>query len=342
MRRAGNLYEAICDPNNLRLAFLRARRGKESRQEVLTFSRNLSCNLKNLRKTLLNETLEVGNYHYFTIRDPKERTICAAAFPERVLHHAIMIPCDPVFERHQIFDSYATRRDKGTFAALERAKRFTRQDTWFLKLDIKRYFDSVDHAILKEEILRLFKDERLLRLLGRIIDSYEKTPGKGIPIGNLTSQYFANHFLSIADHFIKETINVRKYIRYMDDMVLWGMNKEELLNRGQKLESFLENRLALALRPQCMNRSETGVPFLGFRVFPDRTLLRPGSRWRFSRKMKRLHEEYRSGAISQEDFGSKAEALTAHVAHASTRGFRQSVLKKLGVAQGLEPRDSWR
>jgi hypothetical protein len=277
----------------------------------------------------------LGKYRYFTIRDPKERTICAAAFDERVIHHAVMNVCDPVFERYQIFDSYATRRCKGTFAALERAEQFTKQSTWFLKLDVKKYFDSIDHTILKDMLGRLFKDARLLHLLKRIIESYEKTPGKGLPIGNLTSQYFANHYLAAADHFVKEKLLMKRYVRYMDDMALWNEDKETLLEQSHLLEHFLSERLALLLRPVCLNRSEMGMPFLGFRVFPDKTLLRPGSRRRFRRKMRRIHEKVVTGAISQENYGSRSHALITHIAHANTRGFRRSVLKELGNRQGV-------
>ena len=156
MRRTGNLYDAIHDPENLRLAFCKARRGKEDRREVRKFARDLEGNLSRLRDDLAGETAAVGEYRHFRVRDPKERTIYAAAFPERVLHHAVMNVCDPVFERFQIFDSYATRRGKGTFAALERARRFTGSNAWFLKLDVRKYFDSVDHGILKGQLRRLF------------------------------------------------------------------------------------------------------------------------------------------------------------------------------------------
>jgi hypothetical protein len=335
MKRAGNLYDAICEPENLRFAYINARRAKMGRPDVLAFSNNLVANLENLRHALVNETVELGKYRYFTVHDPKKRTICAAAFGERVIHHAVMNVCDPMFERYQIFDSYASRRCKGTFAALERAERFTEQSPWFLKLDIKKYFDSIDHNILKEMLGRLFKDARLLHLLKRIIESYEKNPGKGVPIGNLTSQYFANHYLAAADHFIKEKLHTKRYVRYMDDMALWNADKETLLDQSHLLEQFLSERLALLLKPICLNRSEMGMPFLGFRVFPDKTLLRPGSRHRFRCKIKRIHEKIIAGAISQEDYGSRSHALVAHIAHANTRGFRRAVLKEFGHRQGV-------
>jgi hypothetical protein len=334
MRRTGNLYDAIHDPENLRLAFCKARRGKEDRREVRKFARDLEGNLSRLRDDLAGETAAVGEYRHFRVRDPKERTIYAAAFPERVLHHAVMNVCDPVFERFQIFDSYATRRGKGTFAALERARRFTGSNAWFLKLDVRKYFDSVDHGILKGQLRRLFRELPLLRLLDRIIDSYAAAPGKGIPIGNLTSQYFANHYLALADHFVKEELRGGAYVRYMDDMALWGNDGQALLRTGREFERFLFDCLALRLKPECLNRCEEGMPFLGFRLFPGVMRLGQGSRRRFRRKMRGACLAFEEEEIGQEEFGRRTGALAAHVAHAASRRFRQRVLENLGRRPG--------
>lgn len=133
--------------------------------------------------------VSVGDYHYFKVFDPKERSICAAAFNERVLHHALMNVCHPIFERAQIFDSYASRIGKGTYAALDRASHFTKRYKWFLKLDFKKYFDSIQHGVVKSQLQRLFKDQELLNIFNSIIDTYEVAPSQGVPIGNLTSQY---------------------------------------------------------------------------------------------------------------------------------------------------------
>ncbi len=185
----------------------------------------LTENLKKLQEGLIGECVDVGHYRYFLIQDPKERTICAALFPERVLHHAVMNVTEPYFERKMIFDTYACRRDKGTDKAVERAFDFTRKSFWFLKLDIRKYFDSISHSVLLEILRTVFKDGQLLDLFQQIIETYQKTPGKGVPIGNLTSQYFANLYLSGFDHFIKDTLGIKRYVRYMDDMCLWGNNK---------------------------------------------------------------------------------------------------------------------
>lgn len=330
MKRAGKLYEAVCDPENLRLAYCKAKRGKEGRGDVRAFSREVSAHLNRLRRDLVDQTVRVGNYRYFSIRDPKPRIICAAAFRERVLHHAIMNVCDPVFERYQAFDSYATRRDKGTFAALNRARKFATRYPWFLKLDVRKYFDSIDHALLKTLLRRLFKDFALLALLDRIIDSYDTEEGKGVPIGNLTSQYFANHVLAVADHYIKEELRVGGYVRYMDDMVLWCEDRHTLKAYRKAVERFLKKRLLLDLKPVCLNRADQGLPFLGFRVFPDRATLRFGSRRRFRTKMRRLMEMYAKNRIGQREFGERGLALAAHVAHARSTGFRRAVIDEWG------------
>lgn len=187
---------------------------------------------------------------------------------------------------------------------------------------------------MKTAFCRLFRERRLTALLDKVVDSYEKSPGKGLPIGNLTSQYFANHYLAVADHFIKETLGVKRYVRYMDDMVLWEDDKTALQEKGRELERFLSDRLLLVLKPVCLNRSEQGLPFLGFRVFPQRTLLRPGSRRRFREKIKIVHEAFEKGLIGQEAFGARTLALAAHAAHADSRGFRRTVLQDIGRRLG--------
>lgn len=330
MRRAGNLFEKVCEPGNLRLAFYMAARGKWDRPDVQGFCRDLDRNLAVLREQMLDGDMPIGHYRYFVIHDPKTRTICAASFPERVLHHALMNLCDPVFERYQIFDSYATRRDKGTFAALERAERFTARNGWYFKLDVRKYFDSIDHAILKRMLERLFKDGRLVQTFFQIIDSYETEAGRGLPIGNLTSQYFANHYLALADHYIKEQLHARRYVRYMDDMVLWSDRQPEMRQWKIGIQSFIGDNLRLQLKPVCMNHCEQGLPFLGFRVFPHGVYLRQKSRRRYGEKIGKLWQAYQDGALDEESFGQRSAALAAHIAHARSKGFRRSVLRKRG------------
>lgn len=222
MRRAGRLFDQILDHENLRLATHKALRGKRSKGDARAFVADLDANLEALRSSLERGDVVLGESHQFTIRDPKTRLITAPCFRERVLHHAILNVCEPTFERWLIADTFACRRGRGRLAALDRARRFASGHAAFLKLDIRRYFDSITHEILLDRLGRLFKDPRLLDLFGRIIAAFEATPGRGLPIGSLTSQHFANAYLGAFDRFVKEGLRVRGYVRSMDDMALWA------------------------------------------------------------------------------------------------------------------------
>jgi retron-type reverse transcriptase len=329
MKRAGDLFEQIADMDNLRLAYLKAKRGKEARQDVYSFSKNYEKKLLNIRDQLLSGNIKLGNYHYFTIYEPKERLICAAPFDERVLHHAIINITHPVFERFQIFDSYATRPCKGQFAALERAKLFHKRNTWFCKLDIRKYFDSVSHVTLMNLLERRFKDVQLLSLFGEILNSYYTEPSKGLPIGNLTSQYFANFFLSHADHYVKEKLNVKAYVRYMDDMVLWHNDKNELLKIRDNFVSFIEKHLSLEVKPACINRSDKGLPFLGYVIFPGIVRLSQNSKNRFMNKMKRYNNFLNHGIWTQKEFANHVLPLFVFTKNADTWSFRSKQLEQL-------------
>ncbi len=285
MKRVGGLYERIAAPENLRLAFWKARRSKDGKADVEAFRRNLEVEVECLRSDLLAEQIAWGRYHLFTIYDPKERVICAALFRDRVLHHAIMNVCDPVFERYQVFDSYACRKGKGLHACLDRARYYTRRHGWYLKLDVRKYFDSIQHAILLEQICRQFKDERTLRLMAGLISTYATEPGMGLPIGNLTSQYFANHYLGSLDHLCKETLRIPGYVRYMDDIVLWADSREDLLGWHETIVDFCDKELSLELKPPCLNKTRLGISMLGYRVLPGTVLLARRSRRRYAVKL---------------------------------------------------------
>lgn len=204
MKRVGHLMEKVAEPDNLREAYLRATRGKRDRRDVIEFSRGLEGRLQVMRGQLLDETVPLGGYRQFMVHDPKERVITVAPFTQRVLHHAIMGVCEPYFERRLIDHTYACRKGKGRLAALETARRHCRKFPYFLKLDIRKYFDSVGHDCLIGQLHRVFKDAALLRLLEGIVRSFETAPGCGLPIGNLTSQHFANLYLGLLDRLLAE------------------------------------------------------------------------------------------------------------------------------------------
>jgi len=329
MKRQGNLLESVADPENLRLAFWKARKAKEGKTEVAEFRKCLDKNLLSLREELLSGTVEIGNYQYFTIYDPKERLICAASFRERVLHHALMNVCNENFEKYQISDSYASRIGNGTYAALERAKNFQKKYKWFLKLDVRKYFDSISHAKLKLLLARRFKDTMLLQVFFKIIDSYSTSADKGLPIGNLTSQYFANHYLAVADHYIKEKLQAPAYVRYMDDMVIWSDEKNTLLDIGKRFQVFIESELSLTLKPFCLNSSVKGLSFLGYTIYPEKVLLNGESRSRFMAKMKNYHYKLKSNVWSQKEYQNHVIPLIAFANHANSFGLRQKLMQTI-------------
>lgn len=340
MRRASHLFEQIVDRDNLRLAVHKALKGKRSKGDATAFVARLDQHLEEMRWGLLRGDFPLGHFHQFTIHDPKERLITAPCFAERVLHHAIMNLCEPVFERSLIADTFACRKGKGRIAALERARAFSRQFPFFLRLDIRKYFDSISHPLLVARLHRLFKDRRLLELLKRIIAAYEATPARGLPIGSLTSQHFANHYLGSVDRFVKERLHVRGYVRYMDDCVLWAESSTELACHLAATGALLSDRLALDLKPSpYINRSATGLNFLGCRVFSDRLVLNRRSRARFRRKLKALEDAFLAGQVGEAELQRRATALVAFTQAPGllASGFRRHVLQWLPVG-GHRPR----
>jgi retron-type reverse transcriptase len=297
-----------------------------SKKSVLDFYENPQENICELQEHLQQGTYCFGNYRYFAIRDPKVRIISAAPFSDRVLHHAIMNICTPEFERYQIYHSYACRKGKGTFAALEQAYHNTRKYKWYLKLDVKKYFDSIDHKILFEKLQSVFKDKQLLNVFWSIIDSYNVNAGKGVPIGNLTSQFFANHYLSYADRYITEFLHIPAYIRYMDDMLLWADSYEELLEKGLQFERFLGSKLLLELKPFVLNKSVHGLPALGFIIYPFRIDLNRRSRKRFIEKMNCNYRQLNNGEIDEDTFSRRCYALYGFISHARHKSFATKVI----------------
>jgi len=329
MKRPGYLIEQIADMANLELAYHKAQRGKTAKAQVFRFGKNLRENLRVLKLQIEQGEVEIGGYHYFTIYDPKKRQICAAPFPQRVLHHALMNVCHPYFEKKQIADSYASRISKGTYAALERAEAYNRRYSWFLKLDVRKYFDNIHHGVLRSQLWGMFKDPNLLLIFDRIIDSYCVEPGRGLPIGNLTSQYFANHFLSLADHFAKEKLRLPAFVRYMDDMVLWHNDKEALLEAGLRFQEYVHSRLNLELKPFCLNKNTAGLPFLGYLLYPDTVRLAQRSRKRYIQKIKKYQALLDNGVWTEKEFQNHATPLTAFTQHADAKAFRQKVHQSL-------------
>lgn len=330
----GYLIERIAELDNLYLAYTKACRGKRTKVEVVEFSKNLSKNLAKMRQEIIEGQVSVGNYTYFQIRDPKPRTICAASFYERVLHHAIMNICHPYFERGLIYDTYATRPGKGIYSALARVEKSMVKFKYVAKLDVRKYFDSVQHSVLKAELRRIFKDNRLLNIFDSIIDSYSVSEGCGLPIGNLTSQYFANLYLSRIDHQIKEQLKVKAYARYMDDMLLFCDSKSELQDIVKTVETLVAQR-GLKLKTPLVKPTCCGIPFLGYKLMPHHLLLGRASKQRFCTKMKNYARLLSFGLWNQQRYAEHVTPLLAFVDKASTHGFRKGVMEKVAIGGWL-------
>ena len=328
MKRANHLIEHMATFDNVALAFWKAAKGKQGNAAIEQSREHLYEQIAEISEQLATGNMPMSQQHRFVIFDPKEREICAVSFPERVFHHAIMNVCHPIFERYQIFDSYASRKNKGVFAAIERAHYFQKKHLFFLKLDVRKHFETIDHDILKKMLARLFKDVHVLQLFSQIIDSYEVQPKKGLPIGNLTSQYFANHYLAVADHFIKEQLKIKAYVRYMDDMVLWHHDLKQLLDAGKQLATFFETKLQLTLKPFCLNHTHKGLPFLGYVISPQHIHLNKRSRKRFKSKLV-IYETNRIQKIWNEaTYQRHILPLLAFTKKADSFLFRQKILKQ--------------
>jgi retron-type reverse transcriptase len=340
MKRQSNLFDFIIDYQNLRMAWLKSIKGKRKSSRALLFSRNVSGNLQNIQDRLLSGNPDWGNYKSFVITDPKVRIISAASFEERIMHHAIMNVLEPIFERHLIFHSYACRKGKGTHAAVLYAFNQCKSRQYFLKLDVRKYFDSIDHTVLKLQLRRLIKDGRVLSLLFGIIDSYHTFPGKGLPIGNLTSQFFANLYLSFLDHYILEQEKPLGYVRYMDDFVFWCDDKQNLHAMLASITSYTSSTLKLELKAPVLGHSSQGLPFLGFLIKYSGIFLMRKSKQRMTIRANSIQSDLLTGEITEEQAGERANSVNASVLIARCRQFRINLWKGSGFGQ--EPRQSRR
>jgi RNA-directed DNA polymerase len=326
MKRANNLLSLIIDQDNLRLAFWKAKKGKSNSKEVDAYQFYMEENLQQLSLELKTGLIDVGQYYHFKIFDPKERNICAAAFKEQVLHHALMNVCHSLFEKKQIFDSYASRKNKGTHAAVNRAALFTKKYTFFLKLDVRKFFDSIHHKVLKNQLDDMIKDPHVLCVFYKIIDSYEASEDRGVPIGNLSSQYFANHYLSTLDHYIKEQLGAKAYVRYMDDMVIWDNDKQFLKSIFLEIKKYVESTLMCCLKPPLFNFSSQGVPFLGYVIKPFDIRLSLRSRRRFVKKIHQLNWFYENKILDEQVCQRRVLPLVAFTKQANSVEFRKKVV----------------
>lgn len=320
--------EQIAAWTNLREAWLKALRGKRRRADARAFGLKLDENLAAMRRELLTGTWSHPEYHTFTIHDPKERVIYAPSFRDRVLHHAVMNICEPVIERRSIYDSYACRKGKGREKAVLRAQDFSRRFPWFLKMDVRKFFDSIDHDVLQRKLDHVFRERQLHDIFHRVLISYETESGKGLPIGSLMSQHFANFYLECLDRYVKEELRYRGYVRYMDDFVIWGGERQRLKDVRGRVSEYLREELSLEPKQEgFINRSRLGMDFLGYRIFPGAIKLSRRSKARFSKRLRHYGSGLDSGVLSEGEFQQRSGALVAFTLLAESWYFRRGVLK---------------
>ena len=331
MKRHGHLFEDVANFAALLAAERRARRGKRNRPDVARFVFHLETNLLELESELRLKTYAMRPYRTFLVREPKLRRICAADYRDRVVHHAVCDVLDPLFDGGLIADTFACRRGKGVHACVRRVQDLARKRPYALLCDVKRYFETIDHGMLKRLYRRKLKDRALLALLDRIVDHPlpGSAPGKGVPIGNLTSQYFANLYLGELDHLIKDELRLPGYVRYMDDMVLLADSKARLRETLSTITEFLETRLRLELRPERTRLLPVtqGLPWLGFRVFPG-VLRLDGRKWaRMRRRIRGREAAFAQGLIGEHQLARSVSSMVAHVSHIDSLQARQRLFE---------------
>jgi retron-type reverse transcriptase len=350
MKTYKNLYPQIYAFENLYAAFRQARRGgKRKKVEVAAFEYHLEEELWHLHEELRTQTYAPGPYRHFYIYERKKRKISAAPFRDRVVHHALCNIIQPIFETRMIHDSYACRVGKGTHRAADRAQAFARANRYVLKCDVQQFFASIDHAVLKGQLGRYIVDLEALWLIEKIIDSgagvldSETTPQwfhgdnllaalrpRGLPIGNLTSQFWANVYLDALDQFIKRDLKCRHYVRYADDFLLFHDDKARLHTwRTQVVKRLSDLRLRLHERKAVIGPTYDGVSFVGYRIFPTHRRLRRDNVRAFSRRLRWMRNAYHRGEVTLEDIRPAVQAWVAHAAHANTYRLRERLFAEV-------------
>ena len=353
MTRIGGVWDHLMSFDNLLRASRKARRGKRGRSGVAEFGLNLERELLALRRELQADQYRPGDYRLFTIYERKPRMIAAAPFRDRVVHHAVMNCLEPPLDRTFIADSYACRKGKGVHAAVDCYQAWAQTYRYVLKMDVRQYFPSIDHGLLKEKLRRRIKDRRVLVLLDRIIDGSPRgtmdpcyfsgddlfTPMErrvGIPIGNLTSQFFANLYLDDLDHHITQVLHVRPYLRYVDDMVVLDHDKTRLAEiRAAIRDRLAADRLRLHPHKAHITPVADGLNLFGYLVYPDRRRLRNDNGHRFARKFRRMAKAYQAGRLEWATVVASTQSWIGHAKHADTEGLRRGIFSQAVFRRGM-------
>lgn len=352
-------FRAFIDWGNLVVAYRRAARGKRSAAAVAGFEYALGERLIQLQRALQGGTWRPGPYVHFTVHEPKRRLISAAPFTCRVVHHALCAVIEPRFEPLFIADSYANRLGKGTHRALDRLQYFARRHSHVMRLDVRQHFPSIDHAILLDMLWRHVPEPGLRAVLELILASGDGIGSegaqpelfagddllalarpRGLPIGNLTSQFWSNCYLDPLDHFVRRTLRCPAYLRYADDFALFHDDKAQLAEWRERLIEFLATRLRLRVHERSAQAlpCRAGIPWLGFVVYPDHRRVKARKVVAASRRLSERHAAWCAGEITFAELDASVQGWINHVRFADTWGLREHVLGRLP----LEGRPLWR
>ena len=327
MKRHGNLFKKITDIDNIYLAYQKARKGKSWQNTISSFDDDLDENIFNIRDELIEKTFTTSPYIEKMIYEPKQRIIYKLPFnPDRVIQHALMNVLEPIWSGLFIHDSYACRTGKGIHAGSQRTMDFIRaagSGAYCLKMDIRKFYPSIDHDILFEIVQKKIKCPDTLWLLEDII--YSIPGGKNVPIGNYTSQWLGNLYMNELDQFLKHAMKIRHYIRYCDDFILLHRDKRFLHRAAEEIESFLAERLALTLSKNDVFPVRQGIDFLGYRHFPNYILVRKSTGKRIKRRMMELPHKLERGEITPDQCRSSIASTDGWLKWANSHNFQHSL-----------------
>jgi len=339
MKRINNIWDNIIAFDNLYYAYLNARKGKQNRESVAAFSFNLEQELHALQFELTTGTYQPGEYRQFTIKERKPRLISAAPFRDRVVHHAVMNILEPILDKRFYYHSYACRKSKGVHKAVNQYQQWANQYAYVLKVDIARYFPSIRHSCLKQQLRAIIKDKPVLTLLDVIIDSSPTGDivNTGLPIGNLTSQYFANLYLNNIDHWIKQVKKVPAYLRYVDDLFLMSNEKAQLWAVRDDLQQQLETiGLTLHKQKQTLHQTSERVDILGYKISKNKRWLRNDNGVRFQRKLKRYAKQYNQGNASWQEIQPNVQSWIGHALHGETYILREVIFSQYVFSKKID------
>ncbi len=325
MKRHGGLFEKIVEPENIELAFQKAKKGKTWQDSVQRIEKNKARKLAALRQSFLDGSFTTSNYTVKIIFEPKERKIFVLPFfPDRIAQHALMNVVAPIWDSMFIPDSFACRKGKGQHAGSRRCMQFVRRNSWVCQFDISKFYPSIPHGPLMEVIRHKIKDERVLALFQDIIGSLGED--RNVPIGNYTSQWLGNLYLNELDQYVKHTLHIKDYLRYCDDFLIFGNDKEEMKRLADQVEAFVSDRLQLRLSKKSLYPTAHGIDFLGYRHFPSgKILVRKATAKRIRRRLKILPWALKHGRISKEQAIGKLASASGWLKHANAHHFRMAI-----------------